>query len=400
MATIAPEALEIRAMAREFADGEIRPHSAAWDADRELPIEIFRKLGELGFLGMGVPEEYGGLDLDLPTALLALESLSWGDASVALTVSVHGGPVVRALLEHGTEAQRSRWLPELATGETLAAFALSEKDAGSDPTALTTKAERTSDGWSLSGRKRWVTNGDRAGLLLVFARTGEGRKELSAFLVPRSTPGIANVGRERTLGMSASETLSLEFSDVELSGDALLGEAGKGWEVARSCLVVGRLSVAAQAVGIAQAAYEHAIRYAREREQFGHALSEFGAIREKLAGMALRIEQSRTLLLATAGRWEDRGSGEGAGGRPSDDDALHLPASLASAAALAKISASETAMWVTDEAVQIFGGYGYMRDYPVEKLMRDAKGTEIYEGSNEVLRWLVARDLLNEVEGR
>ena len=396
--TLAPEALEIRAMAREFAEGEIRPHAAAWDARRELPADIFTKLGELGFLGMGIPEVYGGLDLDLSTALLALEALSWGDASVGLALSVHGGPVVRAILEHGTDDQRQHWLPRMATGETLGAFALSEEDAGSDATALKLKAERVGDEWVLTGRKRWVTNGDRAGLLLVFARTGEERKDISTFLVPRETEGIRQVARERTLGMSASETLSLEFSEARVPASALLGGVGNGWAVAQSCLVVGRLSVAAQALGIAQAAYEHAIRYAREREQFGHALSDFGAIREKLAGMALRIEQSRTLLLDTAGRWE-RAHDDDAGDE-GESAALHLPSSLASAAALSKISASETAMWVSDEAVQIFGGYGYMRDYPVEKLMRDAKGTEIYEGTNEVLRWLVARDLLAEMEGR
>jgi alkylation response protein AidB-like acyl-CoA dehydrogenase len=398
MTAVTAETLEIRSMAREFATGEIRPYSPGWDAERALPDGIFGKLGELGFMGMGIPEAYGGLDLDLVTTLLTLESLAWGDAAVALSVAIHGGPVVRAILDHGSEEQRERWLPEMATGETLGAFALSEQAAGSDATALELTARPTADGWTLAGRKRWVTNGNRAGLILVFARTGEGKDGISAFLVPRALDGIEEVGRERTLGLSASETVSLEFDETRLPTAALLGREGEGWTVARGSLTIGRLSIAAQALGIAQAAYEHAIGYSREREQFGRPLSEFGAIREKLAEMALRLEQSRALMLGAAGRWETGRERAGTGGTADGVDVLHLPSSLESAAAMAKVSASRTAMWVTDEAVQIFGGYGYMRDYPVEKLMRDAKGTEIYEGTNEVLQWLVARDLLGEVE--
>jgi acyl-CoA dehydrogenase len=392
------EALELRAMAKDFAQGEIRPYLEGWDAERRLPDEIFGKLAEMGFLGMSVPEDHGGLGLDLTTQLLVLEALAWGDAAVALSVAIHGGPVVRALLDHGSEAQQAMWLPKLASGEALGAFALSETDAGSDATALELEARRGPEGWTLSGRKRWVTNGDRAGLLLLFARTGEGSDGISAFLVPRDTPGIEGMGRERTLGLSASETAALDFDDVHLDDEALLGPEGQGWEIARGSLVVGRMSVAAQALGIAQAAYEHAIRYSREREQFGRALSDFGATREKLARMAQRIEESRALLLMTAGRWKVAAEEGTVLGRAGEDP-LHLPASLEAAAAMAKVSASESAMWIADEAVQIFGGYGYMRDYPVEKLMRDAKGAEIYEGTNEVLRWLVARDLLHETEG-
>lgn len=393
--SITPEMLEIRSMAREFAEGELRPNAGHWDAERALPAGLHGQLGEMGFLGMSIPEPLGGLDLELPTILLALEGLAWGDASVALSVAIHGGPVARSIMDFGTESQKARWLPGMADGSTLSAFALSERDAGSDATALAMPARRVDTGWKLEGEKRWVTNGNRAGVLLVFARTGaeeSGHEGISAFLVPRETPGITEVGRERTLGMAASETVALGFDDVVVDDGALLGDEGAGWEVARNSLAVGRLSIAAQALGIAQAAFEHAIGYATEREQFGRALAEFGAIGEKLAGMAQRIEQSRSLMLETARRWQDARSHEGDGSVE-----LHLPRSVASAAALAKISASETAMWTADEAVQIFGGYGYMRDYPVEKLMRDAKGTEIYEGSNEVLRWMVARDLVTEM---
>lgn len=384
--TLTAEQLEIRAMAREFAAGEIRPHAAEWDARRALPEDIFRKLAELGFLGLRVPEEAGGLELDLITTLLAVEALSWGDASVGLSAAVHNGPVTQALVAFGSPAQREGWLPRMASGETIGAFALSEADAGSDAAALACAARSSGEGWILTGEKRWVTNGVRAGLLLVFARTGQGREGISAFLVDRTLPGIEVAGRERTMGLSASETVTLRFQGVELQGDALLGGAGEGWKVAGDALVHGRLMVAAQALGVAEAAFEHSIRYAGEREQFGAPLAAFGAVQEKLAGMAQRLAQARALLREVAREVE--------AGSPADGGSF--PISLAARAAMAKVAASESAMWVADEAVQIFGGYGYMRDYPVEKLMRDAKGTEVYEGPNEVLRWLVARDAIRE----
>ncbi|TVP75871.1 MAG: acyl-CoA dehydrogenase [Gemmatimonadales bacterium] len=386
------EQLEIRAMAREFAAGEIRPHAEAWDAARQLPDEIFRKVAELGFMGMRVPEEHGGLGLDLTTTLLTLEALAWGDASVALSVLIHGGPVSTCVLEWGTDAQKGAWLPSMASGETLGAFALTEPEAGSDATSLRAIATPDGEGWTIRGTKSWVTNGSRADLLLVFARTGapdSGAAGLSAFLVPGDAPGIEVGERERTLGMAASESATLQFQDVRVGAEALLGSEGEGWSVARSALVIGRLMVAAQALGIAEAAYEHALRYGGEREQFGRPLSGFGAVQEKLAGMAIRIAGARALLLQTAARAEGEDPGS----------ALAFPSSLHSAAAMAKVAASEAAMWTSDEAVQIFGGYGYMRDYPVERLMRDAKGTEIYEGTNEVLRWIVARDAIREHAG-
>lgn len=389
---LSAEQLEIRAMARDFATGEIRPHAEAWDAARALPDEIFRKVGELGFLGMRVPEAHGGLGLDLTTTLLTLEALAWGDASVALSVLIHGGPVSTCVMEWGSDEQKADWLPRLASGEVLGAFALTEPEAGSDATSLEAVATATDDGWVISGTKSWVTNGERADLLLVFARTGaadSGAEGLSAFLVPAHAEGISVTGRERTLGMSASESVTLEFDQVAVGAEALLGSEGGGWSVARSALVVGRLMVAAQALGIAQAAYDHALRYGGEREQFGSPISGFGAVQEKLAGMAIRIAGARALLLQTAARAEGVDPGE----------ALAFPSSLAAAAAMVKVAASEAAMWVADEAVQIFGGYGYMRDYPVERLMRDAKGTEIYEGTNEVLRWIVARDAIREHAG-
>jgi acyl-CoA dehydrogenase len=347
----------------------------------------------MGFMGMAIPEEHGGLGLDRTTCLLALEALAWGDAAVALGVAIHNGPVAALLTAYGTPDQKDRWLPGLAAGEALGVFAFSEEDAGSDPAALALRARGPTVVGVWMGRKRWVTNGERAGLLLVFARTGgePGDKGgISAFLVPGGTPGISVTRRERTLGLSASETVGLAFDGVELPGDALLGTAGEGYAMAMDALVPGRLGIAAQALGIAQAGYEHALEYAREREQFGRSLDTFGAIREKLAGMAIRIEGARAFLLTVARELDE------AGGETTD---LALPASPRARSAMAKVMASEAAMWTADEAVQIFGGYGYMRDYPVEKLLRDAKGTEIYEGANEVLRWLVAADAIREAGG-
>ncbi len=405
------EQLEIRALARQVAEGELRPHAEAWDAARHLPNEVFRSLAEVGFLGLRAPESCGGLALDLPTALLAVEALSWGEASVGLSVAIHTGPVTRSLVTFGTPEQQDRWLPLLADGTALGAFALSETEAGSDVTALTTWAEPADEGgWVLNGEKRWVTNGDRAGLLLVFARTDAGAREagrlgapeeegeveprFTAFLVPRDTPGIRILERETTLGLCASETVGVAFDGVHLPSEACLAGEGEGWAVARDALVHGRLFVAAQALGIGAAALEHAVRYAGEREQFGRALHAFGGIQEKLGTMATRLAGARALLLETAARVE--AAGDDLRAPHTLDAGLHAPRSLEAAAAMAKVAASEAAAFAADEAVQIFGGYGYMRDYPVEKLMRDAKGTEIYEGTNEVLRWVTARALVRE----
>jgi alkylation response protein AidB-like acyl-CoA dehydrogenase len=388
------EQLEIRALAREFAEGEIRPHAARWDEERDLDPDIFAKLGELGFMGMRVPERYGGLDLDLGTYLLALEELAWGDASLALTVAIHSGPVTTLLLEHGSDEQKETFLPALASGSVLGAFALSEPFFGSDAASIQTRATPTGGGsWSLSGTKRWVTNGDRAGLVITFASTaGEGEHEagkaersLGAFLLERDSAGYAVGERETTMGLRASQTVSVELEDVQVAADRVLGDPTQGLRYALEALNVGRLGVAAQAVGIAQEAFEHATKYALARHQFGQAIAEFGAIQFKLADMASRIAASRSLLHTAAARMEaeDAGAARGAEAVPA-------------LAAMAKLTASENAMWIADEAVQIFGGYGYMRDYPVEKLMRDAKGTEIYEGTSEIMRLVVAREILKE----
>jgi hypothetical protein len=387
------EQRELRALARGFAEGEIRPYAPAWDEARELDPVIFSKLGELGFLGMRIPEDWGGLALDLTSYLLILEELSWGDPSVALSVAIHCGPVPFLIERHGTEGQKERYLPSLATGDSIGSFALSEAGAGSDARALGTLCRRKGDGWVLEGRKKWVTNGGRGGVSLVFARDpdveeGDG---ICLFLVEQDTEGYRVEKRETTMGFAASSTVEVELDEVEVGPGALVGEVGKGFTYAMESLEVGRLGVAALSLGIARAAMEHAREYAEERVQFGRPLAGFQAIRFKLAEMALRITGARSVMHAAAGALEATlGEGEEAGVVDPE-----MP-SAGALAAMAKAMASEAAYWVADEAVQIFGGYGYMRDYPVEKLLRDAKGTEIFEGTNEIMRLVVARDALGE----
>lgn len=374
----------IQALAREFADGEIAPRAADWDRSGAFERDVLDKLAGLGFLGILTPEAYGGLELDLPTYLVAFEELARGDAALALTLHIQNGPVPHVLMTHGTGEQKSAWLPQLASGAQIAGFALSEAGAGSDPGSMTTTARHDGGGWTISGSKRWVTNGSLADVMLVFARTGggaSGRNSIGAFLVDTSAPGYRVGRREKTMGLRASETVMVELDDVHVAGDRLVGDPERGLSYALEALDLGRLGIGAQAVGIARAALEHAIAYSRERRQFGRSIAGFGAIRGKLAAMATRIAASRALVMEGAHAWEARDTlGPGA-----------LPATARSA--MAKLMASETAGWVTEEAVRIFGGYGFMREFPVEKLMRDAKATEIYEGTSEILRLVIGRSL-------
>lgn len=383
------EQIEIRALAREFAEGELRPHTADWDQGCALDEEVFGKLAELGFLGMLVPEAYGGLDFDLMTYLLVLEELAWGDAAVALAVSIHNGPVAGLVQWHGSEEQKNRWLPALASGDVLGAFALSEPEAGSDAGALTTTAIRNGSGWRLDGEKKWLTNGVRAGLVVLFARTDE--QGISTFLVTPDSEGYTVGAREKTMGLRASETVSVHLEDLTVPEDAVLGEPGAGLRYALSALDLVRIGIAVQAVGLGRAAMEHAAAYALEREQFGGSIARFGAIQAKLAEMAGRLMAGRALAHEAAGVMG--AFREGTGNVRTGVDGV------TARAAMAKLVASEAATWATDEAIQIFGGYGYMRHYPVEKLLRDAKGYEILEGTSEILRRVVAAEVLRDAGG-
>ncbi|MGI9077974.1 MAG: acyl-CoA dehydrogenase family protein [Gemmatimonadaceae bacterium] len=373
------EQREIQRLAREFALAEIVPHAAAWDRDAHFDRSVIARLGELGFLGMMIPERYDGLGLDTWTYLTAIEEIAAADASIALAMSVHNSLPTQMLLRWGSEAQKERYLRPMARGEMLGAFALSEADAGSDASALTAQAQRDGNGWMLRGTKAWVTNGNTADVVLAMARTDSpghrrGARGISAFVLTPDMPGFKVGKKEDKMGLRASPTTQIIFDDLRVPADALLGEQGMGFVYAMQSLENGRLGIAAQAIGIARAALDHSLQYAQERKQFGKKLKEFGAIQFKLADMALRVVASRTLLHAVASS-KDRG------------DAVTLYSSMA------KLMASETAMWVTTQAIQIFGGYGYMSEYPVERLFRDAKVTEIYEGTSEIQRLVIAREL-------
>ena len=375
--------LAIQRLARDFATAELAPHSADWDRDAHFEPSLVGRMGELGFLGMLIPERYDGLGLDTPSYLLALEEIAAVDASVAVMMSVHNSLPTQMILNFGSEAQRERYLRPMARGELLGAFALSEPDAGSDAASLRTQAVRQADGsWVLDGAKSWVTNGNTADVILAMARTDSGdarrgSKGLSTFIVTPDLPGFHVGKKEDKMGLRASPTVSLTFDGMRVPAENLVGDEGMGFVYAMQSLDNGRLGIAAQAVGIARAALEHATAYAAERRQFGKAIREYQAIQFKLADMALRTTAARTLLHATAAA-KDRG----------------LPVTQFSS--MSKLMASETAMFVTDEAVQIYGGYGYIKEYPVERFLRDAKVTEIYEGTSEIQRIVISRELYSE----
>jgi alkylation response protein AidB-like acyl-CoA dehydrogenase len=380
--TLTEEQEQIRQLAREFAEGEIRPKSAEWDAKSQYHSEVIPAMGELGFFGMLLPEEYGGLDLGMLTYLIAVEQIAWGDASVAITMSVHSSLPTQMILKYGSDEQKKRWLPRMASGECIGAFALSEADAGSDAASLKARAVRDGDEWVLNGEKMWVTNGGTGGVTLVMVRTDEpgdrrGPRGIGAFIVPTDTPGYVVGKKEDKTGLRGSETVSVAFNDMRLPAESLLGEEHKGFIYALSTLQGGRLGVGAQALGIAEAALQHSIDYAAERKQFGRAIKDFQGLAFKIADMATRVEASRGLLYRAAKAWDE------------GDADMQL-------SSMTKLHCSETAVWVTGQAVNIFGGYGFMRDYPVEKLFRDAKVTELYEGTSEIQRLVIVRTLYQE----
>ncbi len=377
------EQREIQQLARDFARSEIAPHSAAWDRDAYFEPSLIPAMGRMGFLGMMIPEQYDGLGLDTLTYLLALEEIAAVDASVAVLMSVHNSLPTQMLLRWGTEAQKERYLKPMARGEMLGAFALSEPEAGSDAASLCTQAVRDGGDWILNGTKAWVSSGTKGDVILAMARTDtpddrRGARGIGAFIVTPDLPGFRTGKKEDKMGLRASPTVQLVFDDLRVPGANLLGEPGSGFIYAMQSLDNGRLGIAAQAVGIARAALEHAAAYAAERRQFGKPIKEFQAIQFKLADMATRVSASRALLHAAATA-KDRGQ------------------AVTQFASMAKLMASETAMWVTTQAVQVFGGYGYVKGYPVEKLFRDAKVTEIYEGTSEIQRIVIARQLYSHL---
>src|SRR5689334_13960106 len=370
---------EIQRLAHDFRSHEIAPHSAQWDRDAYFEPSLVAKLGELGFLGMLLPEQYDGLGLDTLTYLVALEEIATVDASIAVMMSVHNSLPTQMILRWGTDGQKNRYLKPMARGEMLGAFALSEPDAGSDAASLRTQAVREGDCYVLNGTKAWVSTGPYAGVFLAMARTDtpgdrRGPRGISAFILTPDLPGF-NIGKkEDKMGLRASPTVQLVFDNLQVPAANLLGEEGSGFIYAMQSLDNGRLGIAAQAIGIAEAALRYAARYAAERRQFGKPIKEYQAIQFKLSDIATRVSAGRALLHA-AGTAKDRGE------------------HVTQFCAMAKLFASETAMAATQEAIQIFGGYGYVKDYPVERLFRDAKVTEIYEGTSEIQRIVIAREL-------
>jgi butyryl-CoA dehydrogenase len=371
---------EIQALTRDFAKAEIEPHAAQWDRDHLFPRDLFAKLAELGLMGACVPEEYGGAGVDFLSYILVLEELSRADAGVGVTVAVHTSAVTLPLLAYGTDEQKSRFVPPLARGEHLGAFALTEPEAGSDAGAIRTKAEPSGDGWTITGAKQWITNGRYSGTFLTFARTDEstaGARGVSAFILDADHVRVTR--DEEKLGLNSSVTNDIVIDGAHVERDRLLHEENRGFRVAMTTLDGGRIGIAAQALGIAQAAYDVARGYALERRAFGHRIGDFQAIQYKLANMSTEIDAARLLVYRAA--WLKQQ------GRPHTEEG-----------AKAKLFASEMARRQTAEAIQVLGGYGYTKEFPVERYYRDAKITEIYEGTSEIQRLVIARSILGLTE--
>ncbi len=367
----------VQATVREWATSRLLPLAAEIDRTGRYPPGLIRELGDLRLTGVFVPEEYGGGGMDTISYCIAIEEIARAEAALAAVVSVNNSLDCYPISAFGTEAQKRAYLPDLARGQKLGCYCLTEPTAGSDAGSLRATARDNGDCWVLNGTKIFVTNGVEAEILIIYARTGPdaGSRGISAFIAEKGDPGLAVGKVEHKLGIRASSTCEIVLEDCRLPKGRLLGEPGKGFHIALATLDGGRIGIAAQALGIARAAMEEAAAYALERRQFGRPIAEFEAIQWKLADMATRIQAGRLLMYRAA--WvRDQGrrhTGE---------------------ASMAKLFASETAMWAANQAVQIFGGYGYIQDYPAERHFRDAKITEIYEGTSEVQRMVIARHVL------
>ncbi|QWD91718.1 acyl-CoA dehydrogenase family protein [Polynucleobacter sp. MWH-Braz-FAM2G] len=370
------EQMMVRDMARDFAKNELTPHSERWDHEGWIDDSVIAQMGELGLLGMIVPEEWGGASVDYIAYALAVEEISAGDGAVGAIMSIHNSVGCGPILKYGSEEQKQAWLPELASGRAIGCFCLTEPQAGSEANNLKTRAVLKDGKWVLNGSKQFVSNGKRAKLAIVFAVTDPelGKKGISAFLVPTNTPGFIVNRVEKKLGIRGSDTCAITLDNCEIPEANLLGPRGKGLAIALSNLEGGRIGIAAQALGIARAAFESALRYSKERIQFGVPLIEHQSVANFLADMQTQINAARLLILQAASMRE-----------------RNLP--CLSEASQAKLFASEMAEAVCSKAIQIYGGYGYLEDYPVERFYRDARITQIYEGTSEVQRLVIARAL-------
>jgi alkylation response protein AidB-like acyl-CoA dehydrogenase len=373
--TLTEEQTALRDLARDFIDAEVVPYAAAWDRAESVDRSIVDKLAKVGFLGLTIPETYGGSGGDHLAYCLMMEELGRGDTSVRGIVSVSLGLVGKTILSFGTEEQKLRWLPRLCSGESLACFGLTEPDTGSDAASLTTRAVRDGDDWVISGSKMFITNGTWADVALIFARSGEpGPRGITAFLVPTDSPGFAHREIKGKLGLRGQSTGELVLDGVRVPDSARLGDEGKGFRVAMAALDKGRMSVAAGCVGLARAALEASLKYAGERTQFGRPIAGFQLVQEMLADMAVSTDAARLLVWRVADLI-DRG-------RPFSTEA-----------SMAKLYASENSVNAANLAIQVFGGYGYLDEYPVAKYLRDARVLTLYEGTTQVQKLLIGRAL-------
>ncbi|MBA4494037.1 acyl-CoA dehydrogenase [Paenactinomyces guangxiensis] len=377
--TFTEEQQMMRKMVRDFARSEIEPFTALMDEEDRFPREVVNKMGELGLMGIPIPEKWGGTGADFISYILALEEISRVSATVGVILAVHTSVCTIPILKCGTEKQKKKFIPPLAQGTSLGAFALTEPHAGSDASRIRTHAHRVGDKYILNGSKVFITNAGEADIYVTFAVTDPdlGARGITAFILEKDTPGFKVGKKEKKMGLNGSNTCELIFEEAEIPVENRLGEEGQGYEVALSNLAGGRIGIGAQALGIAVAAFEHALAYAKERKQFGKPIARQQAIQFKLADMATQIEAARLLIYRAA---EVRQNGG--------------PCKME--AAMAKMFASDVAMKAATEAVQIFGGYGYTREYPVERLFRDAKITQIYEGTNEIQRIVIGKELLSD----
>ncbi len=367
----------VQSSVREWATSRLLPLAAEMDRTGRYPAELLRELGEMGLMGVFIPEAYGGGGMDTVSCCIVIEEIARAEAALAAVVSVNNSLDCYPIFAFGTEHQKRTYLTELARGRKLGCYCLTEPTAGSDAASLRTTAKDAGDHWVLNGTKIFVTNGVEADVLIIYARSDEapGARGISAFIAEKGDPGLSVGKIEHKLGIRASSTCEIVLEGCRLPKDRLLGERGKGFRIALATLDGGRIGIASQAVGIARAALEDAIAYAKERRQFGRPIAEFQAIQWKVADMATRIDAGRLLTYRAAWTRDQ--------GRPHTREA-----------AMAKLHASETAMWAATQAVQVYGGYGYIQDYPVERHFRDAKITELYEGTSEVQRLVIARALL------
>ena len=372
-----PEELQLlRESARKFAEEHIAPHAQDWDREEYYPDEMIKKLGDQGFMGILVPEEYGGVGGGVMAFAVILEELARHDGGLCLAVEAHNGLCIGHILQGGNEAQKKKYLPALAAGDQIGAWCLTEPNSGTDAAALQTRAVKDGNEWVINGSKQFITNGERAGTYVVMARTsdGKGGNGISAFLVERGTEGLSTGKREEKLGMRSSDTVQVHFNNMHVPEENLLGEEGRGFEDVKEVLKKGRVVISAMSVGFARGACEEAIKYAQERTAFGQPIFEFQAVQHKLADMVSMTEAARLMTYQAVWLLEQ--------GKPTTREA-----------AMTKVFASEAATQICLDAIQVLGGYGYLREYNVERYLRDAKLIEIGEGTSEILRSLVARTL-------